>query len=293
MNRLKAISLGYGVPCDDFTAVVHSVFAHALNLSLLSNRQIITLVVKSEPDLPQGIRLDTPEGFTFEGLAVSKCTVCKNGIFYLEDDQLIVDLHTAKRWKCNLQVLSINFYDPIEYKSWQCAVNWINQKHGISQGGSLGFQYAVVCKINDLSRELIKHTQQLNEISVEQTIEKIIGLGPGLTPAGDDYLVGYIAGLWSTAGMEIRHIQFLRYIGNAVERYSCWTNDISQTYLYHAVHGQVSSRLTDLAGSISRGECDHRLYEVIEASIRSGHISGLMATKGLLEGMMAWNKNRF
>jgi hypothetical protein len=114
-----------------------------------------------------------------------------------------------------------------------------------------------------------------------------------LTPAGDDYLVGYLAGLWSTVGKDTRHTQFLRHIGKSVERNSCQTNDISQTYLYHAAHGQVSSRLTDLVEVILCRKSNAELEEAMEASIHVGHISGFMATKGLLEGMMVWNRNGF
>ncbi len=293
MNRLNAISLGYAVPRDDFTAQVHGVFTHAVNLSLLTTGQLITLVTRGEPDLPQGIRLDTPESFTFEGLSTGKKTFCRNGTLSLTDGELLVDLHIAKLWKCNLQALAINIHDPLVNKSWQCAMNLINQEYTGTQNGSLGFQFTIVCKINEISKELITFTQQMDEISFERTIKKLIGLGPGLTPAGDDFLVGFLAGLWSTAGKNARHVHFLRQIRNAVERNSYRTNDISLIYLYHATHGQVSSRLRDLAGVISCGKSNGDLEKAIEASIHVGHISGFMATKGLLEAMMVWNRDKF
>ena len=63
---LNALSIGYAIPRADFDAAVHSVFKSALNLRLASGGKLLTLVASSEADLPQGIRVDTPDDFSFE-----------------------------------------------------------------------------------------------------------------------------------------------------------------------------------------------------------------------------------
>ena len=52
--RLTAISTGYAIPYIDFDASVHSVFRTAVNLRPANKDLLLTLVVASEADLPQG-----------------------------------------------------------------------------------------------------------------------------------------------------------------------------------------------------------------------------------------------
>ncbi len=47
----------------------------------------------------------------------------------------------------------------------------------------------------------------------------LIGLGPGLTPSGDDFLVGYLAGLWCSAGSTRLRVEFLSALGKAIVRF--------------------------------------------------------------------------
>ncbi len=82
--------------------------------------------------------------------------------------------------------------------------------------------------------------------------------------------------------------QFVSKLGQVVIHLSGQTNDISRTYLYHAAHGQVSSRLETLARAISRPENPEQLLPVAKSAMRSGHTSGMDAVTGLLLGLAAW-----
>jgi Protein of unknown function (DUF2877) len=134
---------------------------------------------------------------------------------------------------------------------------------------------------------LIKTTRnyQLDDLSA---VTQLIGLGTGLTPCGDDFLVGYLAGLWCTVRDFVERKQFLSKLGQAVIQFSGNTNDISRTYLQHAVHGQVSSRLDSLARAISGPENPGQLLLITESAMQSGHTSGMDAVTGLLFGLATW-----
>jgi hypothetical protein len=95
--------------------------------------------------------------------------------------------------------------------------------------------------------------------------------------------------LWCATKGRQEHLAFLSGLGKAVILLSRRTNDISRTYLFHAVHGQVSSRLAALAEVISRGERSDRLYTVTVAAMQVGHNSGMEAVSGLLLGLSAWD----
>jgi hypothetical protein len=120
------------------------------------------------------------------------------------------------------------------------------------------------------------------------SVRALIGLGTGLTPSGDDLLVGYLTGLWCTVQNNSERMQFISALGKEVIRFSPQTNDISRNYLYHAAQGQVSSRLADLAEAICCGESLGCIRTKVESAMQVGHTSGMDTVTGLLIGLMTW-----
>ena len=114
----------------------------------------------------------------------------------------------------------------------------------------------------------------------------MIGLGPGVTPSGDDILIGFLAGLWSKAGENQTMLAFIRSFGQELMRCAMQTNEISRTYLYHATQGQFSSSLSRLAEAIAKGD---PVEKALEEAMRIGHSSGMDSVTGLLIGLCVWN----
>jgi hypothetical protein len=128
-------------------------------------------------------------------------------------------------------------------------------------------------------------------IAGEQAASKLIGLGPGLTPAGDDVLVGFMAGLWAVSENNPLQHQFTRSFGEVLIDLSAQTNLISRSYLMQAGRGKFSSTLLALAQSICRGNDGETVRRAAELVFRAGHSSGLDSVEGLLAGLAAWNSN--
>ncbi len=136
-----------------------------------------------------------------------------------------------------------------------------------------------VGKLFDMTRQC--------ELDDENAIRAMIGLGTGLTPSGDDLLTGYMAGLWCAARGKPERLDFLSAFTETVVRLSNGTNDISRTYLYHAAHGHVSSRLVNQARAICNGLDSRQVQECTESAMQLGHSSGMDAVTGLLVGLVA------
>ena len=83
--HLKAISIGDAVPRTDFDATVHSVFRSAVNLRPAKGGLLLTLITSGEADLPQGIRVDFPEDFSFERLCVGNKVICRDNFLDFEN----------------------------------------------------------------------------------------------------------------------------------------------------------------------------------------------------------------
>jgi hypothetical protein len=297
---LRAISMGYAVPNENFDASVHSVFQSALNLRVNGENELLTLIASAEGDLPQGIRVDAPANFSFDKSETGEPAVCRDGILHFQNNSLTVQLRGARRWTCDLPALKFDITNPRVSTAWSLVWEALNKRQRLkgseivaedlfrSESGRRGISR----RIREAMHALLHDTQRHGLIDT-LAVEALIGLGPGLTPSGDDLLVGYMAGLWCTMAERSERAQFTASLGETISALSHKTNDISRTYLYHAVRGQVSSRLANLAGSISRGEDHKHLLELAEAAMKIGHTSGMETVTGLLAGLAAWEGRLF
>jgi hypothetical protein len=294
--RLNALSTGYAIPHTDFFATIHSVFHTAANLQPVNGDLLFTLVVAGEAELPQGIRLDTPSGFSFEQLRAGSEVSCRDSTLVFESSALVVEFHQARRWQCDLPALGTDLTNPTVAQAWKYVWQSLNERQ-VRLGAEIVAQAllrsdgmaqsAISRRAGEAIRALTDATRkyQLDDLSI---LTRLIGLGTGLTPCGDDYLVGYLTGLWCTVRDSIARRQFVSKLGQAVIHLSGQTTDISRTYLYHAAHGQVSIRLDALAGGISRPESLGQLLLVAESAMQSGHTSGMDCVTGLLFGLATW-----
>ena len=112
--------------------------------------------------------------------------------------------------------------------------------------------------------------------TLEQDAEGLIGLGPGLTPSGDDYLGGMLVAL--------------RLCGRAAQAESLWrwleprlgakTSAISTAHLAAAAEGEAHEALHESLRTLLGGE--RAWPEVLDALDGVGHCSGWDALAGAL-----------
>jgi hypothetical protein len=311
---LHAISIGDSIP-PEFNAAVHSVFRAAMNLRLGAN-QLITILAASEADLPQGIRVEAPDDFSFEIFHAGEPATCRDGNLRLAS--LTIDLRGARRWKCDLPSLQFDPTNPTVSASWGSAWKALNARQiesnadilaenlvrfaeskspdfdaktgdpSTGSGQVFALRQSVAERAGDALRGLVEATRQDDLPRADSSVRALIGLGSGLTPSGDDLLVGFIAGLWCSIQNQNERARFVSNLGDAIIRHSSQTNEISRAYLHHAAQGQVSSLLANLAEAICAGWDSDRLLQVAEAAMRVGHTSGMDAVAGLLIGLATW-----
>jgi hypothetical protein len=292
--NLKALSIGCAVPRAGFDAVVHSTFPSAVNLRLQGAGRLITLVVFEEADLPQGIRVGSPAGFSFEVLQKGESATCRGNV--LRSGLLTIDLERAARWSCDLPALGADLAKPAAAAAWRFAWAKLNERQLESDAEIVAGDLihpgrrprgGISRKAPEAVRGLVEAARSFDP-DAASAIMQLIGLGPGLTPSGDDLLGGCLAGLWCGARQAGGRLRFIAGLGKAVIRRSRETNDISRTYLRLAARGQVSSRLSDLAARISQGAEPGLLLPVLDSAMRVGHTSGMDSVTGLLIGLAAW-----
>ncbi len=103
--------------------------------------------------------------------------------------------------------------------------------------------------------------------------QRMIGLGPGLTPAGDDLLCGLLAGLTL-----LGHPQASRVGAGVLALAPGRTTDLSLALLRHATLGQVN---TELGSVIQALAGVGRLHGALQGLFAVGHTSGIALGLGL------------
>jgi len=108
-------------------------------------------------------------------------------------------------------------------------------------------------------------------------IGRIAGLGIGLTPAGDDFLVGVIMAIWFLSPVPVAE-RMAKDISSAV---SGKTTILSQAYIDAAGKGEAGYPWHELIESIAAGNRKH-MQEATIRLIKTGSTSGSDALTGFL-----------
>lgn len=131
-----------------------------------------------------------------------------------------------------------------------------------------------------LRRDIIKLRKGLREGEKEEVrrqCEAMVGLGQGLTPTGDDMLLG------SLAALTMYEPELGAALAEAVTPLLDRTNDISASYLRQAVEGRAATPVTGAMEALVTGA-----WEPVETLLQVGHSSG----GDILEGIVSMTEPR-
>ena len=279
MMQLAATRIGWGVPAQ-FDATVHSLFRSVAILAARDQR-LVTLAPSATGGLPGAISVNLPDDFDFRtALRQGSGAALRGGVLRLEHGAVAVDLRHARRWRSRLAELGLDLAAAGPRRAWEVAAAGL-----AADGRSDAFAAIAHRPI----RALFEAASALNAMAARRAMAKLVGLGAGGTPAGDDFLVGFISGLRATQSRtQPVRITFSASLGKALQPLLDRTNDVSRVYLAAAAAGEVSERLADLASAIAGGASAAPLGEAAKAAIAVGHTSGADCTLGLLLGAAAW-----
>jgi Protein of unknown function (DUF2877) len=280
MMRVAALSIGYGTPVGDFDGRVEAAYPHACVL-LLDDHRLLTLVTPTIGRLPRGVVVDAPPEFTFaSGIAIGASAAARSGILRIRGAALAVDLRSARLWRSFLGVLEIDGTCETVVRALETARAALCQ-----DGRSDLFVRLASARLADLAAA----TRALDAVATEKAMSGLVGFGDGLTPAGDDYLIGYFAGLWACAGADRSRANFLVALSGWLKRVALCAGKTSRVYFEAAADGEVSERLFDLADSVAGGADSAAVNRAAAAALAVGHSSGACGVCGFLQACACWS----
>jgi len=116
-----------------------------------------------------------------------------------------------------------------------------------------------------------------------QWVHHLIGLGPGLTPSGDDFIGGMMIALHSLGELEICQQLWMPTRRCAIEA----GNPIALAHLNAASEGLGSLGVHDALSAILEG-CPHNIEKTLIVLDSIGHTSGWDAMAGVIVTFDAW-----
>jgi len=129
----------------------------------------------------------------------------------------------------------------------------------------------------DWLRKKISKERNNSSASIRRELEYLIGLGPGLTPSGDDLMGGVLIALHTTGHKDIAAKLAEEIMPMARSR----TNIISFAHLASAANGEGNAALHRILSAMN-GQKTQRLTESLSIMDTVGHSSGWDAVAGLV-----------
>jgi Protein of unknown function (DUF2877) len=277
--RLAARAIGVGVPARNLIGVIEAVHPRACLIKLAGTAGL-TLLTPELGNVPGGITVEVPREFSFKRLIeVGDTLAARGGVLRTEGSALCIDLRAAHQWRSHLERLSLDLSNCGVLAAWHSARIALRATPGGISLLSLGAPYI---------GELAVATRSLQLAAADRAMSRLVGLGEGSTPAGDDLLVGYFAGLWAGAATIRSRLRFRTELGSRLRCLALTANRVSRIYLEAASEGEVSERLAALAGGIATGVSHEAVSAAAAAVMAVGHSSGRYGVFGLLLGCLVW-----
>lgn len=134
--------------------------------------------------------------------------------------------------------------------------------------------------------QLVRGIRSGNGLAIHAGIGSLVGLGPGLTPSGDDLLAGMMIGMWVMAENSLHLRKILPFVERTIHHFAkSQTTAVSAALLGHAAAGVGSSSVHRFVQTLIEVDDSLDSLEIAKRISNFGHTSGWDCLAGLLIGI--------
>ncbi|MHB1134895.1 MAG: oxamate carbamoyltransferase subunit AllH family protein [Chloroflexota bacterium] len=271
---------------------VHSVYRQAANLLLADN--LITLTLPSVGRLANGVGLEAEIDFAALGLRPGMLARAEGGRLLVPQAGLVVDLSAAAPWSPRWQGAPDLPAAPVLLRNLALAQRLAAAKPLREGFGPLlallapGQADAAEGAASGLGAVAYPHMvatlAALEAGEAERAAAAaapLLGLGDGLTPSGDDFLVGLASALLAAG-----HPGASAFAKDCFARARGRTTTVSEATLRHAARGEFGERVQNLLHALLFGD-ESEVARRVSEMLAWGHSSGADCLLGILLGLAA------
>lgn len=295
LSMVWADSLGASVPRERLRGTVHSVFPRACNV-LLEDSSVIALLAPEVGRSAHGIRVNAGKALRFDQLlgAGDRVELCER-LATFAPGGFEVQLASALPWRDALAGVTLasgpRALDPAYIEACEALRRGASGLGCVflGQAGGGAVAQATAKLVKKQVPRLSRATAALDADAAGRAAAHLVGAGSGFTPAGDDFLIGWLAALALARSDHVGRIRFLSDFAKRVAALRSRTHPVSAQYLNDACQLRFSERLADFAAGLAEGEPLWR--EPLRRLLAVGHSSGADAAAGLLTALPLWQRD--
>lgn len=259
------------------TGIVHSVYRKTVNLRI--DNMLLALQASGSPLSPISLitTLDESELSSLP-LAAGQSVQIDSGEIHIQTagTSIVFSLIHA-----DTVVLSLTLFPKAEIPSLTSKLEGIlmrSQTHGFRglffpQTGSDCLDETLILQFaQEKLRICTQNLSLFHYTTAAHSLSSLIGLGIGLTPSGDDFLCGVLAG-FILRGVDCH--PFAAAVREQIQQNLENTNDISRMFLHCALQGQFSEAVCSLTTVTSSDKLSAAFHAI-------GHSSGMDTLCGIL-----------
>lgn len=265
-----------------FHGFVHSTFNRTLNIQCLHSGDLYTIACKGIDNAPNTLIIDL-DNFEEADIRVNDIVSSDHSVLSIAN-KMSITIDDIKTWTCILPKYP-SVADVLE-------MNVSTMKQYINLHGNNSRIVRAFKSDNPFDGEMSKMLYERTQLLVLELQNKrmstaithaasLIGLGPGLTPAGDDFLVGLFTVMNSKNN---RDLSYQLFCDEVVLQAKTLTNAISYMTLAKAAVGQVRESISDLMEALFRGSEEELIFSLRKV-LAIGSTSGTDIALGIVAGL--------
>ncbi|HZW76381.1 MAG TPA: DUF2877 domain-containing protein, partial [Caldimonas sp.] len=142
----------------------------------------------------------------------------------------------------------------------------------------------------EVAQTLADACSTLDRARASAQVDRLIGWGEGLTPAGDDFIVGLLAGLDALARGNAARLDFCDVLAAHVAARTNRTTPIAAHALRLAAAGASSARVDRLLAALCCSDGRHDAEVALHDLLALGATSGADTASGIVAALDAWSR---
>jgi hypothetical protein len=264
---------------------VHSIYRSVINVATCDG--LLTIASPDAGGLPNGIQADLGPDWRAIGVQAGMVVLANDSGVGLPEAGLEIRLKTATTWSPRFRSLGEGDHDVMRCWPRRTVPARAIARTRASAGGFGPLLGGAVGSSDILDSAggawpilngLVAALESGDRGVAAAVATRLIGLGPGLTPSGDDALVGIEAALHAL------DCPMAGFLSLALDRVEDRTPALAATLLRHAAAGEFAERLHRLIGALL-GPDDGLIAMAIDRATAWGATSGTDSLVGVLIGL--------
>ena len=252
----------FDIPGRPRRGAVLSVHGSAVNLVV--DGALVTIASARSGGLPNGLLVAEPFAPRASGVRAGMAVTIANGELVIQDVPLWITLRGARCWRPELRPMPV----PRDLHIRTAIAVRAARAHAAGKRG--------IVSAAEASGMLAEAFPCGSQTEIAEAGRRLVGLGAGLTPSGDDVLVGVTAALTALGDERARPLA-RSWARDAIGR----TTVVAEAFHRHAAAGAYSERLHDVLRAILTGP-----VAAIPAAVRTAAAWGATSGTDTLAGIL-------